>query len=65
MLQTIDPALKPLIERIQTVPDSERHNASPDEVSLVAQILIQQLLLSHPLLNEKIQEILDDFHFSN
>ncbi|KAM3090902.1 hypothetical protein ACKFKF_34125 [Phormidesmis sp. 146-12] len=45
--------------------DSEGSSIRPDEVSVVAEILIQRLVWQHPNFEQMIQEILDDLRFGN
>lgn len=61
---TDNPTIRKLIDRIESIPDSEDQSPSSEETLLIAQILIQKFILSHPHLNQTIQELIDDFHFS-
>lgn len=48
----------------ETAIDSERTPIAPDEVAIVANLIIQRLVLQHPCLDQTVQEILDDLRFS-
>lgn len=48
----------------QTAIDSENIPIASDEVAIVANLLIQRLVLQHACLDQTIQEILDDLRFS-
>ncbi|MCU0550563.1 MAG: hypothetical protein MUC48_14535 [Leptolyngbya sp. Prado105] len=48
----------------QTAIDSESTPIAPDEVAIVADLIIQRLVLRHPCLDQTVQEILDDLRFS-
>jgi len=53
-----------LLAQIQQISDSCHQHPDEEEAILIRDLLIQKLVLEHPLLNQIIQELLDNLRFS-
>jgi hypothetical protein len=60
----MEPTIRTLIAKIQSVADSEGNPCSPAEADRIASDLIRLFVTRHPLLEEYAQDKLDALRFS-